>query len=244
MKPVRTWGVRMAEAKLNREYALRMMGVGTLMVGMCVWSLYDGQVAWPRQNDVLGQARPALLATNLTVEAWLTRDGDGRTLIEGVFAAKGSKTPSKLIKKLDELKVPGEVPNKAAARDAQAMRLRKLFENPVYSEHDLTSQFIQAIVTLALGILAFASLARKAGKRFVADEQALGGSGFGGAVIAYGDIARIDWSKWDEKGIVTLALKSGKSHTLDAWHYAGMSGVVAEIQKQRPDLAPKAGQKS
>ena len=244
MKPARTRGVRMAEAKLNREYALRIMGVGTLMVGMCVWSLYDGHVAWPRQNAVLDQVRPALLATNLTAEAWLTRDGDGRTLIENVFVAKGVGAPSKLIKKLDELKVPGQVPNKVAARDAQAKQIRKLFENPVYSEHDLISQFIQALVTLTLGMLAFASLARKAGKRFVANEQALGGSGFCGAVIAYGDIARIDWSKWDEKGIVTLALKSGKSHTLDAWHYAGMTGVVAEIQKRRPDLAPKAGQKS
>jgi len=234
----------MAEAKLNREYALRIMGVGTLMVGICLWSLYDGYVAWPRQNDVLGQARPALLATNLTAEAWLTHDGDGRTQIETVFAAKGLKTPSKLIKKLDELRVPGEAPDNAAARDAQAVRIRKLFENPVYSERDLTSQFIQAIVTLALGILAFASLARKAGKRFVADEQALSGSGFCGAVIAYGDIVRIDWSKWDEKGIVTLALKSGKSHRLDAWHYAGMTGVVAEIRKRRPDLALKAEEKS
>ena len=234
----------MAEAKLNREYALRIMGVGTLMVGMCVWSLYDGHVAWPRQNAVLDQVRPALLETNLTAEAWLMRDGDGRTLIENVFVEKGLKAPSKLIRKLDELKVPGQVPNKGAAHDAQAKQIRKLFQNPVYSEHDLTSQFIQAVVTLTLGILAFASLARKAGKRFVADEQALGGSGFCGAVIAYGDIARIDWSKWDEKGIVTLALKSGKSHKLDAWHYAGMTGVVAEILKQRPDLAPKTVQKS
>jgi len=226
----------MAEAKLNREYALRIMGVGTLMVGMCVWSLYDGRVAWPRQNAVLDQVRPALLATNLTAEAWVTREGDGQALIEGVFVAKGLKAPPKLIKKLVELKLPEQIPDNAAARDAQAKQIRKLFENPVYSEHDLTSQFIQAAVTLALGLLAFGSLARKVGKRFVANDQALGGSGFGGAVIAYGDIVRIDRSKWDEKGIVTLTLKSGQRYKLDGWHFAGMADVVAEIQKRRPDL--------
>ena len=72
----------MAEAKLNREYAVRVVGVGALMVGMCVWSLYDGLVAWPRCNREMERARPGLLATNLTAEVWLARDAAARSPID------------------------------------------------------------------------------------------------------------------------------------------------------------------
>ncbi len=233
----------MVEAKLNREYALRISGVGALLVGMCVWSLYDGIVAWPRQNAVMGQVRPALLATNLTAEAWNDYTEAVRSPLREAFHAKGLAAPSKLIKKLSELELPKSDSANAQLRDAQAKQIRKLFEGPVYSAHDLSSQFVQAAVTLALGVLALGSLARKKTKRFIADERALSGSGFNGATVAYGDIARMDWSKWDDKGIVTLTLKSGQRFKLDGWHFAGMAGVVAEIQKQRPDLSPttKAG---
>lgn len=229
----------MVEAKLNREYALRISGVGALLVGMCVWSLYDGIVAWPRQNAVMGQVRPALLATNLTAEAWNDYTEAVRSPLREAFHAKGLAAPSKLIKKLSELELSKSDSANAQLRDAQAKQIRKLFEGPVYSAHDLSSQFVQAAVTLALGVLALASLAHKKSKRFLADERALSGSGFNGATVAYGDIVRMDWSKWDDKGIVTLTLKSGQRFKLDGWHFAGMTGVVAEIQKQRPDLSPK-----
>jgi hypothetical protein len=229
----------MAEAKLNHEYAVRILGVGALMVGMCVWSLYDGMTAWPRHNRDMDQVRPVLLATNLTAEAWVERDESGATPIGEAFRAKGLAVPSKLIKKLGELKVPQSASDKTGLYEMQAKRLQKVFEGPVYSPHDLQTQFVQAAVTLGLGLLALLSLGLKARKRYCADGTGLRGSGLGGRAIPYGDIARIDWSKWDEKGIVTLTCKSGESHTLDGWHFSGMAGVVEEIQKQRPDLCPK-----
>ena len=125
----------------------------------------------------------------------------------------------------------------AELREAQAKRVRKLFEGPVYGEHDLKSQFVQAAVTLVLGLLAFASVGRKARRRYAADETGLHGSGFGGQRVVYEEIARIDWSKWDEKGIVTLTLKSGAACKLDGWHFAGITGIVDEIKRHRPELA-------
>ncbi len=226
----------MAEAKLNREYALRIMGVGAMMVGMCVWSLFDGVKAWPQKNRDLEQVRPVLLATNLTAEAWIARGDEGSPLAT-VFLEKGVKVPSKLVKKLGELKLPKSSENMAELREAQAKQVRKLFEGQVYGEHDLTSQFVQAAVTLVLGLLAFAAVGRKARRRYVADETGLHGSGFGGQRLAYEDIAKIDWSKWDEKGIVTLTLKSGVACKLDGWHFAGITGIVDEIRRHRPDLA-------
>lgn len=229
----------MADAKLNREYALRIMGVGAMMVGMCVWSLFDGMKAWPQKNRDLEQVRPVLLATNLTAEAWIARGDEGGSALATAFLEKGVKVPSKLVKKLGELKLPTSSKNMAELREAQGKQVRKLFESPVYGEHDLTSQFVQAAVTLVLGLLAFAAVGRKARRHYIADETGLHGSGFGGQRVAYEEIARIDWSKWDEKGIVTLTLKSGAACKLDGWHFAGVGGVVEEIKRHRPDLAAK-----
>lgn len=229
----------MAEARLNREYALRMAGVGVMMVGMCVWSLYDGMAAWPRVNREMEAARPALLATNLTADAWLAAGDSGRALIHEAFAAQGLKAPSKLIRKLGELKVPERAADRVALQAAQAPRVAKLFEGPVYSGHDLQTQFVQAAVTAALGLLAFAAVGAKARRRFVADGRGLSGSGVGPAPVAYGEIERIDWGKWEEKGIAVLTLKGGARLRLDGWHFTGMTGVVEEIRGHRPDLAPE-----
>ncbi len=96
----------MAEAKLNREYAARVAGVGVLLVGICLWSLYDGRTAWPRQNRVMERVRPALLATNLTAEAWLSQDGERGTRLDAAFRSQGVRAPAKLVRKLGELRIP------------------------------------------------------------------------------------------------------------------------------------------
>lgn len=229
----------MAETKLNCDYALRVLGVGALMIGMCVWSLYDGLVGWPRQNRDLEQLRPALLATNLTAEAWLARAEEGGSPIQESFAGKGLKLPSKLIKKLGELRVPDTAADRETLRAAQVVRVKKVFESPVYSAHDLQTQFVQAAVTLVLGLCAFCVVGFKARKHYRADAIGLSGSGVGRRTITYAEIAKIDWSKWDEKGIATLTLTSGARHTLDGWHFAGMSGILDEICQRRPDLCPE-----
>jgi hypothetical protein len=227
----------MAEAKLNWEYALRVVGVGALMVGICVWSLYDGVKAWPRCNREMEEVRPVLLATNLTAEAWLMREDDDRSRVQTVFAAQGMKVPSKLVRKLGELRVPDSAPDRDAARAAQLEQVRKLFEKPVYSAHDLQTQFIQAVVTLLLGLCALGAVGLKARKRFCADANGLSGSGVGARPVAYDAIQAVDWSKWDEKGIVKITFKDGGRLTLDGWHFSGITGVVDEIAGHRPDLA-------
>jgi len=229
----------MAEAKLNGEYAVRIIGVGALMIGMCVWSLYDGMVAWPRCNFCLEQVRPTLLATNMTAEAWLAVGDSGVSPLESAFRAKGFETPAKLIKKMGEMKVPESATDRIARRSAQIPLIIKIFEKPVYSAHDLQTQFVQAGVTLAFGLFAFVLIGLKARKRYFADGEGLSGSGVRNARIAYGDIRAIDWTKWDEKGIVSLTLVSGARYTLDGWHFKGITGIVDEIRKYRPDLSPK-----
>jgi len=227
----------MAEAKLNREYALRIIGVGALMMGICVWSIYDGTKGWPQKNTAMDKARPLLLATNLTATAWLERDDDGTSVLDRLFAEANAKTPGKLVRKISDLKLPANLANDTDSLNAHAARLNTMFQDPVYSEGDLKGQFTMALITALLGLLAFVAVGLKAPKRFVADERGLSGSGFGPRPIAYDDIAEINWAKWDEKGIVRLTLKSGGNVRLDGWHFSGMTGVMDEIRKQRPELA-------
>jgi len=230
----------MAEAKLNREYAVRVAGVGALLTGICLWSLYDGLTAWPRQNRVMERVRPALLATNLTAEAWLVQDEGYRgTLLDAAFRAQGEKAPAKLVRKLGELRIPDSAPDRDAARAAQLEQVRKTLEQPVYSARDLQTQFVQAAVTLALALCTFAAVGLKAFRRFVADDTGLHGSGVGARTIGYDEIRSVDWARWDEKGIVRLALKNGRRLTLDGWHFAGMTGIVEELLRHRPDLRGK-----
>jgi hypothetical protein len=227
----------MAEAKLNRDYAFRFLGVGALMVGMCVWSLVDGLSAWPQKNRDLERVRPDLLATNLTAEAWCKRGARGMTPLDAAFQARGVPAPAKLVTKLGALKLPEASGSNAEMLDAQAQRVRQLFAEPVYSDHNLRGQFVQAAITLTLGLLALGSVGMKARRRYVADDTGLSGSGLRGGGFAYADIAQIDWSRWDQKGIVTIRLNSGRKHKLDGWHFAGITGIVDEIKRQRPDLA-------
>jgi len=187
------------------------------------------------------RVRPALLATNLTAEAWLSQDdGDHGTRLDAAFRAHGAaKAPSKLTRKLSELRIPDSTPDRDAARAAQLEQVRKTLEQPIYSARDLQTQFVQAAVTLVLALCAFVAVGTKAPRRFVADDTGLYGSGVGPQPIGYDEIKSADWTRWDEKGIVRLVLNDGRRLKLDGWHFAGMTGVVEEILRHRPDLRGK-----
>ncbi|MCL1921010.1 MAG: hypothetical protein FWG50_08020 [Kiritimatiellaeota bacterium] len=230
----------MAEAKLNREYAKSRFLVGAMMFGICVWSIYDGMKGWPRANARMDEVRPLLLATNMTVTAWLERDDTGVPAVERFFAeAAGRKAPGKLSTKIKDLRLSEKLANDTPSLERQAKDLQKVLEEPLYSAHDIETQWLQAAVAAALGVLLFVLVGLKASKRFVADERGLSGNGFGPQPIVYEDIEEIDWKRWDEKGIVVLTLKSGRRIKLDGWHFAGITGISEEIRKHRPDLAPK-----
>lgn len=227
----------MVIAKLNREYAFRLCGVGAMMVGICLWSIYDGSKAYPKVNTTLDSVREELLATNLTVTVWLDRGEDDKTTLDHFFAKQGATAPSKLVKKMSELKLSKELANDTAAREAQAKHLTALFKKPVYSKQEINTQFVQAGITLLLGLLAFGVVAFRAMRQYVADEQGLSGTGVGPNPLAYTDIVAADWSKWKEKGIVRLTCANKEKLTLDGWYYAGITQIVEELLKHRPELA-------
>ena len=227
----------MAEAKLNREYAFRIIGIGVLMVGILIWSIYDGKVAWPRANRQLDQVRPSLLATNLTAEAWLEKRGDGKgSLLDEAFGKAGCKVPSKLVRKVGELRLPDRLTgNRDEKRAALQVQLRKVFESPVYSPHDLSGQTVQAAIACLFALLAFGAVLAKVGKVYQADEKGLGGSGFGKS-YGFDEIERIEWKQWKEKGIAVLFFKDGRRVKLDGWHFRGIPAIIGVIKEKRQDL--------
>ena len=225
----------MHTAKLNREYALRMGAVGLLMLAVCGWSVYDGHIAWPRENAKLEAARPLLAATNLTAEAWLGTEADGTSPLQAVFAKQGTPPPKKLIRKLGQLQLPPRVTEHREETRARLERqVVELFAAPVYSEHDLKSQDYQALATGIAGLVLLFIPFSKRSKRYVSDDDGLHGSGFGGD-IAYKEIKAIDWRLWQKKGIVDLETPKGRIR-LDAWHFAGIKGIVEDIVAKRPEL--------
>ncbi len=225
----------MATAKLNREYAIRMCGIGAIMLALSAWSVYDGAVAWPAINAGLDAVRGELVAgcrAGITPEQWLSApDADSQTYrLQAVFAAHGLRPPKHLVQELGAISSPpGDEPEARAARAAQA---EDLFLKPVYSPAKLKGQFGQAAVTLLLAALAFAAVISKRKTVYTVDESGLSGTGFGSKSIPWEAVASVDWSKWDEKGILAIVLNDGCRFKLDGWHFAGMR-PIAEVLRTR-----------
>ncbi len=263
----------MAKAKLNRDYAIRMTGVGIVMLAIALWSLYDGIVAYPKKNRDYAEVRDVLvnsttnanicvigistnnikdgvISTNditfvsrmpyITPELWLKpdlipeqeyREAEGQYLLKYVFAKNGKAMPSHLVQGLKSITKPeGDTPEAVKARAEQAITL---FSKDIYSSEKIFFQFVQAVIVFVLASLAFYAVLSKRGKVYIADENGLSGNAVGEA-IAWSDIVRVDWSKW-EKGIVVLHTKSRKLK-LDGWHFAGIRDIAEEIKKNTSDV--------
>ncbi|MBQ7188446.1 MAG: hypothetical protein IJR99_03430 [Kiritimatiellae bacterium] len=230
----------MLQTKLNREYGWRITGIGALMLAVCVWSIYDGKIAYPRKNGALEKARPFLLEQTNTIQTasgWLDSTDGKPSALEAVFSRTDvqAAVPQKLIQKLGELRLPDHITkDREKLREALNRQIGRTFAEPVYSDTDLITQYIQAAITGFLGLVAFLWLIYLSRRSYRLDGEQLTGNGFRrDATIA--EIRRIDWQLWKNKGIVTLFLP-GRQVKLDAWHFAGVKEIVAEIVRIRPEL--------
>lgn len=228
----------MATARLNREYALRMCGVGAMLAAFVLWSVYDGAVAWPRANAGLAKVRPALEARAsgriMAPEDWLASlDGDsGSFPLKEVFAEAGVPLPRKLVMELSEITYPaGDSPD---ARRERATAAADLFSREIYPEGKRKGQFVQAAVLAVLAFLAFRAVWTKRRIEYSVGEEGLSGSGFGGRTIAWDDVAGVDWSRWESKGIVGVREKNGRRHVIDGWHFKGVREIAEVLEKRFP----------
>lgn len=216
-----------------------MCGVSAFMVAICIWSLYDGFVAWPNKNAEFEKVRPVLQSTNLVARAWISKIGEnGETPLDLVFAKEGLKTPSKLVKKIDEYKMADNLPQELIkqGREREREALKHIFSEPLYSPGDLQGQVVMAVITALVAGWILLSVLPRVKKVFVADESGLYGSGFGDSPLKYDDIESMDWKLWEKKGIVRVTFKGGALITLDGWHHTGIKEVVETIVEQHPEL--------
>lgn len=243
----------MAEAKLNKEYAIRFCGVAAIMLAITVWSIYDGSVAWPKINAAMDKVRPVLIEMSnkgITPEMWLAnmvaatnladlstpekiaeaaKNGAGTYLLKEVFARSGASVPKHLEQEVSMITTPAG--DGEEARKARAEQVAELFEKPIYSQSKLNSQYIQAAVTFLFAAWIFYLVVSKRKTTYTADDAGLGGSGFGGQTVPWSDVVSVNWSKWEDKGIVAVTLKDKRVVVLDGWHFAGVRDIVKVIQE-------------
>ncbi len=110
---------------------------------------------------------------------------------------------------------------------------------PLHSESDIRTQFGMAVAFLPLGFAVFFLLVRNCRRRFSADDAGL--HGFLPEAVPYSAIQSVNREKWESKGIVRLAVSVAagrKTLTLDDWKFRGMEAILAEVDRNRPELAP------
>lgn len=227
----------MATAKLNKEYALRLCGVGVIMLALSAWSIYDGAVAWPRENANMDKVRPKLIEcceSGKTPDDFLssTEERPGVFLLQTIFAEDGVNVPKHMVQELSTFIKPAGESDSPEARNMRTQRAIELFSKPIYSQGKINGQFIQAGVTFIFAIMAFFAVTSKRKITYTADDNGLSGTGFGSTQIPWGDVASVNWDKWEEKGIINLSLRDGRTFKLDGWHFAGMR-PIADILREK-----------
>ena len=232
-----------ATVRFNREYGWRLAGVGAMMVAMTLWALYDGLLAYPRQNSSYVAVCPELVALKLTAGELIKPDGADGSLYEQCFMRHGLRVPKDGLSKLKTLNEQVQA-QKVPVGESEAMRAqavpttRALLERPLKSQHEINSQFVMAAVALLAAVAAFGLLYRRSRYRFSAADDGL--HGFTARVIGYDMIARADWSRWQEKRIVVFVLADGQRLKLDGWHYAGVEELVDVVLKHKPAIGLEA----
>lgn len=94
-----------------------------------------------------------------------------------------------------------------AGLDLEAFKAQK-----TKSQHGFALLSLLASAAVALHLLAVSRL------RLRFDED---GFDFGGRRRAYGDVASVDDSKWESKGISKVTLADGARVVVDSWHHEG-----------------------
>lgn len=220
---------------LNPEYAIRWVAVSLLMIAISIWSVYDGIISYPRMNRQLSSVAQYIAEPGMTPTRLLEIEGRQRR-IDAIYTKQLNirKAPRRLVGKVKDLAKqamkaqdsvkPGHNSDFVLEQNKQ---LRELVCNtPLWSEHDIRSQFVMAVLTLVLGIAAALTLLYRRIKAGCLDGDTFRGFG---APFDMNDITSVDDSSWKGKGILRLHIKDGRQIVLDAWHYNGVKDIKRHI---------------
>lgn len=229
----------MAIARLNKEYALRFCAVALIFIGLSLWSLYDGLVAWPKANRSLEQLRKMLVASSsnekgVPPEVWLAPSAKNPDtfLLREIFENENLSLPAALAVKLKEITHP-EGNSEEAVRE-RALAAAKVFEEDVYPPQKIRGQYIQAFLAFAFSAVLVFSVAAKINVRYISDDEGIRESK-SGLFLKWQDMKKVDWSKWKEKGIIRIQAQNGKTLVLDGWHFKGVKDIASDIGSHFPE---------
>ncbi len=104
-------------------------------------------------------------------------------------------------------------------------------------QQDITMQFVWAGVCFPVGLLLLVNLYMNASRKLYTDDRALH---YGKKSLAFSDIQRIDYDRWDSKGIAIVHGSGNTSIKIDDWKYKGGADVLADVERQVPGVAREA----
>lgn len=225
----------MATASINKEYLLRVGGVGILMLAIGAWCLYDGFIGFPKVNREFPLIRPELIRfteNGFNAQKWLADDENGTYPLKQIFDKKGLKIPGRLVQELRTIPSPSNDSQEALIASCQATA--KIFSHDIYNKRDLTVQYTLASIAFVFGAYILLTVNSRRKIRYEVDDEGLRGNGFGEQQLLWDEIESADWRKWEEKGIVTLYATNNRKFVLDGWHFAGIRAIADEIAKHFP----------
>ncbi len=213
---------------LNREYALRLLGVAVLFIGLSGWFLYDGARGYPAENAAVAPVAAELAKQPKTPRDWVNTAKTGTVPLIDAFQARGVKAPGKFVDGFTSW-VRADDPK---ADDPQAAAA--LLAQPVHSADDIRTQFISAAIGLlaAAGLLAllalrWATTLRLEGEALV---QRVAGRE---RRFALAELRELDDREWAKRGIAKARFAAG-TVTLDAWHHANIRALHDRLAERAP----------
>ena len=216
---------------LNREYAVRFLGVAALLIAFAGWFLYDGLIGYPNENARVAPIAERLAAEERTAAEWMNAQQTGVAPLVEAFQQDGVKPPAKITDTFNSW-ISINDPEKDSVEAAQ-----KVLLTPPHSEDSITTQFISAAISALAGLVLIFLVLLRWKTRISLDDEALTVTTFGHtARHALADLKSVDDSQWEKRGILRLSFASCVV-TLDAWHHAGVRPLAERLLPKKPDQA-------
>lgn len=221
-------GMNTIVTTVNREYALRFLGVAVLFLGLTGWFLYDGLVGYPAKNAAFLPVGEELAKQEMTPTDWMNTAKTGTAPLITAFQEKGMEAPSKVVDTFNSW-IRAEDPLALQVEAAQ-----KTLQTPLYSDHDIRAQFISAVVGVLATLVLLAIVALRMLTRYTLTEEALSVTFLSKtATYPLSTLSGLEDSQWEKRGIATAQFGSA-SVTMDAWHHQGVKAIVEALKGRLP----------
>lgn len=226
--------------RINREYALRFLGVALLFIAFAGWFLYDGVWGYPRENaaiapiaaDLAKQSAPEA-AQPMTANDWMNDAKTGTAPLVAAFQSAGLTPPAKYADTFTSW-IRARDPRAQAPEAAHA-----ILSQPLHSEDDIRTQFISAAISLIAALVLLLIVLHRFLTTFRLDDLTLTHT-FAGRTTTYPlrELIAIDDSQWGKRAIAKVTFANRPPLTLDAWLHAGLRPIHDALLAHLPDQTP------